>query len=175
VVDSLPPLGEGKPMKKALSVAVLLLGCGLVASLVRANTPSTISAPTFIVAKGKFLNQTAAIPQTNVYVPVDSGLYRISAYATVTTPSNTDNTSYWQFNAEWTDDSGQTYNGGGAQLLSDSNFDQNGSFIWIGNCQCGATMVLEAKGGTPISISTTLTGPPDNSAYSLYYTLERLE
>jgi len=34
---------------------------------------------------------------------------------------------------------------------------------------------LEAKAGTPVTYDVTLSGPPDNSIYSLYYTLERLE
>jgi hypothetical protein len=39
----------------------------------------------------------------------------------------------------------------------------------------GAALTLEAKSGTAISYSVIQTGAPDGSAYSLYYTLERLE
>jgi hypothetical protein len=167
----------GYSMKKTLGVMVLLIGCGLAVSLLRANTSNSTSAPTSVVAKGKFVNQTSPIPQRAIYLPVDNGLYRISAYATVTTPSSTDNTSFWQFNTEWTDDSGQTYDGSSSQLqlLASNNFNQVGAFDWMGQGNYGATLVLEVKGGTPISISTSLNGPPDGSAYSLYYTLERLQ
>jgi hypothetical protein len=161
-------------MRKALYIAAVLIACGLTISFGKANTANTTSTWPLIVVKGKFLNQTAAIPQTNIYLPVDNGLYRLSVYATITTPSSAD-TSYWQFNPEWTDDSGQTYNGGGNAFLFSPNNDASGAFMWMGQGNYGGTLVLEAKGGTPISISTTLNGPPDNSAYSLYYTLERLE
>jgi hypothetical protein len=36
--------------------------------------------------------------------------------------------------------------------------------------------IFEAKAGTPITYDVNQSGgPPDNSAYSLFYTLERLE
>jgi hypothetical protein len=36
-------------------------------------------------------------------------------------------------------------------------------------------MTLQIKGGTALTYSVTQSGPPDNSAYLLDYTLERLE
>ena len=37
------------------------------------------------------------------------------------------------------------------------------------------TAPIPETAGTPINLSVTQSGPPDNSTYSLYYTLERLE
>jgi hypothetical protein len=36
-------------------------------------------------------------------------------------------------------------------------------------------MTIEAKAGTPIAYSVYQQGSPDNSAYSLYYVVERIE
>ena len=41
--------------------------------------------------------------------------------------------------------------------------------------QGGTVIPFEAKAGTSITYSVTQCCNPDNSAYSLYYTLERLE
>ena len=41
--------------------------------------------------------------------------------------------------------------------------------------QGGVVIPFEAKAGTAITFNLSQSGRPDNSAYSLYYTLERLE
>jgi len=40
----------------------------------------------------------------------------------------------------------------------------------------GVVRTIEVRAGTPVTYDVVQgNGPPDNSAYSLYYTLERLE
>lgn len=47
--------------------------------------------------------------------------------------------------------------------------------MWNDVGHIGLTLFLEAKAGTNISFSVTQSGPPDESVYSLYWTLERLQ
>ncbi len=155
-------------MYKTICVAVLLLPTFALAQT-RNPAAAPISPP--IVAKGKLVNQTAPIPPTTIFTPTQNGLYRLSAYATVTT--GTCGGSTWSYTPQWTDDSG---------LLSTTNeiLQSNGSclgsfILGYAGYSTGATVTFEAKGGTAITYSVTQQGPPDGTAYSLYYTLERLE
>jgi hypothetical protein len=158
-------------MNKTLCVIVVLLACALAFSAGSASTTTATYTVPQIVAKGRLLNQTAPIPTTTIFSPAQSGLFRLSVYATITT-GVTNNTSTWSYNTEWTDDSGEVNNG---QVLTSLNQDNIGAFSWSNVGQYGATMVFEAKGGTGIAYSVAQYGPADNSAYALYYTLERLE
>ncbi len=155
-------------MYKTLCVAVLLLPTF---ALTQARNPAAAPVSPPIVAKGKLVNQTAPIPQTTIFTPIQSGLYRLSVYGTVTT--GTCGGSYWNVNPEWTDDSGLQSN---TNQIIQSNGSCLGSFILgYAGYATGATVTFEAKGGTAVTYSVTQQGPPDGSAYSLYYTLERLE
>jgi len=156
-------------MYKTLTVAALLLAAFAFTSGGRSAdvSPTTpISAP--IVARAKLVNQTGPIPTTTILTPAQSGLYRLSVYATMTTSSS----SSWSFTPNWTDDSGASLTTNGV-LLSQGTpgpfFEPGAGFT------LGVPIILEAKGGTDITYSVTQSGPPDGSAYSLYYTLERLE
>ena len=159
-------------MFKALCVAVLLVPIFAIAQTTKASTTPPFASPV-IVAKGKFVNQTAPIPTTTIFTPPQTGLYRLSVYATLT-KSDPASLSSWSYGVNWTDDTGAQQYGGGVQFAAGNsptgqftfeNFFDNG----------GPTVVFEAKAQTPITSTMTQIGPPDNSAYSLYYTLERLE
>jgi hypothetical protein len=145
-------------MYKALCIAVLLLP-----TFVLAQSPQ-------IVAKAKLPHQTATIPTTTIYTPAQTGLYRLSIYATLTKTDNS--ASYWLVNVSYTDDAGPyTLN----ELLYTGSDNEIGPLWLFGSSPVGAVIPFEAQAGTPITYSVTQNGPPDNSAYSLYYTLERLE
>ena len=159
-------------MYKTLCVALALLAVFAFTSGSRsadASPVTSVSAP--IVAKGKVLNQTVPIPTTTIFTPVQTGLYRLSVYGTLTTGAQNTN-SNWLFSPVWIDDSGVSSSAG--QILF-SNNGQQGSFFWSQVNTIGASIVIEAKAGTAISYNVTQGGPPDGSVYSLYYTLERLQ
>lgn len=150
-------------MYKTLCVAVLLLPTF---ALAQGVSPQ-------IVARAKLTHQTATIPTTTIYTPTQTGLYRLSIYATVS-KSDPNSGSNWIVGVWYTDDSGQQQPLGG--LLEGYNsvpgmFTIQNFLTSLG----GPTVTFNAKAGTPVTYSVTENGPPDNSAYSLYYTLERLE
>jgi hypothetical protein len=159
-------------MNRILCVAVLLLGT--IALTGRSSTAAPVG-PDYpqIVAKGKLLNQNAPIATTTIYTPAHTGLYRLSVYATLTTV-NEFSTSQWDYNVGWTDDAG-------VQSIPNFLYQQGnvlGQFFGSDDAigyQGGIALPFEAKAGTPITYSMTQYGSPDNSAYNLYYTLERLE
>jgi hypothetical protein len=157
-------------MYKTLCVAVLLLPTFALAQA-RNVAVTSISPP--IVAKGKLINQSAVIPTTTIFTPTQTGLYRLSVYGTITTIT-TGIASSWIYNFYWNDDSGQQ----SAEQLLLAYGDQYGQFSQLTSVGApmplgGPTLVFEAKAGTPVNYSVT--GGNDGSAFSLYYTLERLE
>jgi hypothetical protein len=124
-----------------------------------------------IVAKGKLTHRSAPIPTTTIFTPAADGLYRLSVYATITQIDSSSN-SYWFYNVGWTND-------GGAQ---DANSIIYGypqtpvQFIWESTYDIGGpVLTFEAKAGAPVTHQVVQSGPPDNSAYSLYWVVERLE
>jgi hypothetical protein len=78
--------------------------------------------------------------------------------------------SVWDFNLQWTDDSG-TVNSATPLYGMDDTAGSFSSFIW----KWGDAMPIEVKAGTPITFAVSQSGSADKSAYSLYYVLERLE
>jgi len=158
-------------MKKALCVVGLLLGCALALSLGNASTPPAVVASPVIVARGKLVNQTAPIPTTTIVTPAHDGVYRLSAYATIT-QADSSSQSYWIWNPTWTDDAGPA-NCNGQCYIGAGNTP--GQFQLQLGLQLGVVMTIEAKAGTPIAYSVYQQGSPDNSAYSLYYVVERIE
>jgi hypothetical protein len=153
-------------MYKALYVAALLV---VTFTLVSGSSSTETAAATtpVVVAKGRVLNQSNPIPQTTIFTPTHTGLYRVSVYLTVvkTCPSNCNN---WYYQFYWTDDAGAQLSNG--YLLSWSGF---GSYATNGAGFGGTVASFEAVAGSPVSFATV--GIPDGSIYSLYYTIERLE
>ena len=158
-------------MYKTLRVAVLLIATFAFTSGSRSADASPTTPPSpVIVARAKLVNQTSPIPTTTIFTPTQNGLYRLSVYATVTRTGSV--ATGWQYDIFWTDDSGPQNGGQGLINGSDGN---TGSFTWTNAGNYGAVLVLEAAAGTPITYDILQQGAPDNAAYSLYYTLERLE
>jgi hypothetical protein len=125
------------------------------------------------VAHGKLTNETSTIPITTIFTPAQTGLYRLSIYATISR-ADPGSGSDWIVNASYTDDSDQAQSLGG--LLNAFNaYPGEFSIQNFTEGTGGPTVTLEAEAGTPITYSVTENGPPDNSTCSLYYTLERLE
>ena len=159
-------------MYKTLALAVLLLPTLTLAQEAKpAPAPIPLTQPQ-IVAKGKLPNQTAPIPTTTIFTPTQTGLYRMSVYATIV-KADPDSGSSWGYGYYWTDDAGTETTGGilagyGSSL---GQFYYENFFSNVG----GPSSVFEAKAGTPITYNVYQQGPSDNSVYSLYYTLERLE
>jgi hypothetical protein len=158
-------------MYKTLCVAIFLLPTFAVAQEgAPASSPASAITSPVIVAKRKAPHQTAAIPTTTLFTPTEDGLYRISAYATLT-KVGTANSGSWTFSLGWTDDAGpQT-----EQFVLDGSFNARGPFLNDYNFYGGAVRTFEAKGGTPITYNLDEDGVSDGSEYSLYYTLEQLE
>jgi hypothetical protein len=102
-------------------------------------------------------------------------MYRLSAYATLTA-RDPNSTSFWFYTFQWTDDAG----GQTADVLSQSG-GAPGDFLDSmenspgGGGVGGVVRTFEAKAGTEIKESMLQIGSPDNSAYSLYWVLERLQ
>jgi hypothetical protein len=155
-------------MYKTLCVAILFLPTFALTQGTKSASAGAFISPQ-IVAKGKLPNHTAPIPTTTIFTPTQTGLYRMNAYATLTV-SDPNSQASWCLDVNWTDDSGTA--GGGACTFQNSS---RGPFDWNGTGS-GGVLVFEDKAGVPITYNVLLLGgPPDNTAYSLYYTLERLE
>ena len=160
-------------MYKALVISVVLLAALAFMSGSRpADASPTIPISPVIVAKGSLPNQTAPIPTTTIFTPTQTGLYRLSVYAVVNRADINSN-SFWCYSYQSADDAGpqqfggQAYCGYGGQLLPFVYQDLNpGS---------GIAQPFEAVAGQPITYNVIQFPAPDDSAYSLYYTLERLQ
>lgn len=89
-------------MYKKLWVAVALMVIAVLASGA-VSGPNAGAAPA-IVASGKLFNQSKPLT-TTIYAPTQSGVYRVSAYATITKNDPSSN-SPWYYNLGWTDNAG---------------------------------------------------------------------
>jgi hypothetical protein len=162
-------------MFKTLCLVILLVGTvALTGRNLAATSAASFGSPQ-IVAQGRLVNQTAPFSHT-ILTPTEDGLYRLSAYATITT-ADANSTSNWIYGFNWTDPTEKVQNVG----LLGANDYQLGQFtdyaLWsTGNpiTSGGVTRTFQVTKGTPITQTMSLSGPSDNSAYSLYYTLERL-
>jgi hypothetical protein len=152
---------------------VLLLGCALALSLGNASTPNASSTSPLILAKRRLVNQTAPIPATTIFTPTQSGLYRLSMYATVTqaNPSTNDN---WYTHIYWSDDAGAEESNAAGDILS-WNSGNTPPSAWANSTgdQPGLVITFEAVAGMPISYAVD--GVADGSAFSLYYVVELLD
>jgi hypothetical protein len=162
-------------MYKTLTVAALLLAVFAFTSGSRsadASPVTSISPP--IVARGKLVNQTAPIPTTTIFTPTQDGLYRLSVYGTISR-NDPSSASTFHYAVQYTDDTGQQQNLADFLVGYDSMLGQFASYqstFFGSGCP---TVTFEAKAGSGITYSVTQNNGPDNSSYSLYYVLERLE
>lgn len=138
-------------------------------------TPSGLSTPQ-IVASGQVLNQTAGFSKT-IFTPAVSGLYRLSVYAEITTPAPNPPQSCWFYAYQWTDSTGTQNIAEPIQAVDNMKgtfFEPiPGSGCAPSSLSSGFTQTFQAKKGTPIIHS--MNGNPDGSAFSVYYTLERIQ
>jgi len=150
-------------MYKNLLIALLIAAFGPVAHSANPTSPT-------IVAKQKLVNRIEPIPTTTIFTPAHDGVYRLSAYCAIT-QAIPNSQSVWRMEFAWTDDAGVE----SPQLLYQGYPSVLGPFYDASNVQGGLVMIIEAKAGTPITYDMRLVGPPDGSAYSLYYVLEQIE
>lgn len=165
-------------MYKTACLAVLLAVLAFMAgSKSSGSVPVTLTTP-MIVASGKLLNQKGPFSQT-IYTPGVSGVFRLSLYATITT-ADPASSSNWLYGYSWTDASGTLQNVGNALVAGDyqlgqfydgAPFEITFSTVFNG----GITTTFQANKGMPITHFTEQSGGSDNSAYSVYYVLERLQ
>jgi hypothetical protein len=154
-------------MYKSICVAVVLLAA---LAFVSGSRPADASPVTpigpAIVAHAKLTSQTATIPTTTILTPKTTGLYRLSIYQTLTT-ANPTSQSCWEVILNWTDDAGLE------EGQTDCDFgSQTPPEAYVYSPQ---VFTFEITAGSPLTYSVAQFGGSDGTAYSLYYTLERLE
>src|SRR5260370_28594260 len=91
--------------KSACVVVILLAAFAFTSGSRPADASPTTSIGPAIVARGKLTNQTAPIPSTTIFTPTQTGLYRLSVYATISKADPTGG-SFWTLSPSWTDDGG---------------------------------------------------------------------
>src|SRR5712691_4979537 len=152
-------------MYKTIGIAVVLLAAFAFTSGSRSAdaSPTTPIGPA-IVAHGKLPNQTAPIPTTTIFTPTQTGLYRLSVYATLLSV-NPSVAPSWTLSLSWTDDAGPQSI---FSLLAPGSFNVTGQFLLLPavatNPWGGPATVFEAKVGQAITYSVIQNCPPDNSA-----------
>jgi hypothetical protein len=152
-------------VNKTILFATLLVSAFILAGRqLAASLPPAVAAPQ-VVARTKLASQNAPIGSTTVFTAPEDGLYRLSAYPSITTPDAASR-SQWDFNIFWTDL-------GAAESFapfSYGNDNKAGTFENTPN-----PIDLQLKAGTTLSYSVTQNGAADSSVYSLYFVVERLE
>ncbi len=146
-------------------VFVALVTLGVQRSLGAAS--NSYSHPV-IVANLALTGQTAAIPETTLFTPRVTGLYRISTYMTMA--QHGDSGSLWGVKLGWTDDAGVESNTQ-IQLFASSNPPK--AYDGLGGTG-GSVSTVECVGGTPVTYSVGKSGT-FGGIYSLYFTVERLQ
>jgi hypothetical protein len=149
-------------MHKTLCIAVLLSTLALTSGGKPADASPTTPPSPVIVARVGLLNQTAAIPQTTVFTPTQSGVYRVSPYLALTTKPND---GFWYFDVYWTDEGGTRSASQMLSLSGDYGRDPNGSVV--------GSFTFRAIAGQPVSygVSTCCSA---GGTYELFFVVERL-
>lgn len=157
-------------MYKPISAVVAVLA---VIAFTSRSRPADASLATpigpSIVAHAKLTNQTAPIPTTTILTPKTTGLYRMSIYQTLTT-ANATSQSCWEVIVNWSDDAGVEE--GQTNCVFGS---QTPPQAYLNQVFPGQVFTFEVTAGSPVTYSVAQFGGSDGTAYSLYYTLERLE
>jgi hypothetical protein len=157
---------------KNLCVAAILLAIIVFTSGNKPADASAVGLPSpVIVAKVALTGQTAEIPTTTLFTPKDAGVYRISAYLSMTTRGNDGN--YLNLNVGWTDDGGPE---GPLQMLNVSDAQTTPSAYAFGpSSNLEQTLIVRAVAGAPVTYIVTADGQPISGAYELFLIAERLE
>jgi hypothetical protein len=149
---------------------IVFFAAGLLTVAVINSTASPSVTHPVIVAKGKLVNQTAPVATTTLFTPNYDGVYRLSFYGTLT-QANLGSNDQWWVNLFWTDDSGLQL----CQPCLVGGDRQTGQFSQFDFLSGQTSLLIEAKASTPIQYDVIQTGTPDNTAYSLYWIVERLD
>jgi hypothetical protein len=149
--------------KTAYILAALLLAVTIIQSERTRVLAATSHTHPRIVAEIALTNQTAPIPTTTIFTPQATGVYRISAYITVTQPG--DGQGVWSLEVFWTDDAGAE-----VSCLPNVNNAAKPPFAYANPIPALAT--FEAKAGVPVTFSVT---GSTTGTYSLYFTVEQLQ
>jgi len=147
-----------------LAIALSMAVCGQTQPPA-ASTPST-NGPVVVQRVG-FENQTGAIPQTTIYTPSHTGLYRITIYMEETMANAANTSGSFCASLGYTNDSGVARDPFETCLFVAPSLSDND----------GWTFAIRAMANTPILFSTSLGGDPPPVlpfAYSTFVTIERL-
>jgi hypothetical protein len=155
-------------MYKTLGIAVLLLAAvAFTSGSRRADASQTTLSSPLIVAKVTLTNQATIIPQTVIFTPPQSGLYRVSPYmALMTSPI----TCCWFFDFFWTDEGG-AHEASGMMTLGENSCCGYG--LDAISSDVPGSFTFRAVAGQPVSYD--ISGGGGNAGpYALYLVIERL-
>jgi len=159
-------------MRKTLgSLCALVLVVGVMVAVQRSSHAAPLTHPQVpkIIAKVALTGQTAAIPTTTIFTPTQTGLYRISAYLTVTQPGT--GSDAWNLYLGWADAAGSELFTSNIAAIQNNATPPN---AYVNNVYGpGDTMIIEAVVGTPVTYQVFTSFP--SGTYSLYITAELLE
>jgi hypothetical protein len=159
-------------MYKTLGAAALLLAIFTFTSGNRfaGATLAAPSSPTIVASKA-ITGRTTMIPTATLFTASATGLYRVSAYLSMTTPST--NGCAWYFNVGWTDEAGAEEASG---LENVRNNYVPPSDYGAGENAFTQTMIVRAVAGSGVTYSVPATGcSGDNGTYELFITAARLQ
>jgi hypothetical protein len=152
-------------MYKTLCAAVLLVGVFALAGRNSAAIPAASLTSPQIVAKVALTNQSGEIPTKTIFIPPQTGLYRVSPYMAMTSGLSNGG---WNLYFGWTDEGGQENDI--LMFLSGAppSFGRDGQ-------QLGTTVggfTFRAVAGQPVTYYTLGSG---SGTYELFLTVERLQ
>jgi hypothetical protein len=119
-----------------------------------------------MIARGSILSQTVAIPRTTIFTPLQTGMYRISPYMSMTAASST---GFWTFEFYWTDE-------GGTNEASMLNLDctRVPAYGQVPNGGTLGSFTFRAIAGQPVSYQITDGGTGAGGTYEAFFVVERL-
>ena len=141
-------------MYKTLCAAAFLLAVFAITlgNRFAAAIPAGPVSPT-IVASRQLTGRTTMIPTTTLFTPSANGLYRVSAYISMTTPGT--NGCAWYFDVGWTDDAGVE---GASNLENVRNNYLPPNDYGTGENAFTQTIIVRAVAGSPITYTVPATG-----------------
>jgi hypothetical protein len=155
---------------KWLAISAIFGAFILGVAMRRASTTPFTRQPT-IVATVNLRGITQSIPTTTIFTPADTGVFRVSFYAGMTTPANPVNS--WNLNLNWTDDAGPETTQLGylnSSNIPPTDYEQNP----LQQEGLVSPWVFEAVAGQPITFSLLASGA-DPGTCGLAMTIERLQ
>jgi hypothetical protein len=131
------------------------------------GVPATSITTPGIVAKIRLTGQTATIPSTTVFTPAQSGLFRATAYMSITVPSG--GGGVWAMSLYWTDDAGSE-----TAYLAELGTTSAPPYSYATSEQGdpASSITFYAVSGVPV---TCLIGNGPGGTYDAFLVVERLE